>query len=135
MSSLLEADEVLAAVAAGISRVAEVIAAVPREDRLRALNAAVKSYLQASHALDYQDIDAHQLASADMSLLRNVEEPKELQCPYCARLLGFQRASFPPLDSSGLETYAFECSQCGVDLVGVVDPWDDQFLLSSSARS
>jgi hypothetical protein len=129
VSSLLEAEEIVAVVA-GISRLVEVIAAVPRENRLRALNAAVKSYLQTAHVPSYQDIDAHQWASTDMSRLRNIEEPEELQCPHCGWLFAFQRNSIPGLSASGLETYELECRQCGVGLVGVVDPWDDQVLLS-----
>ena len=61
--------------------------------------------------------------------------PQKLQCPPCGALFAFQRASIPPLDSSGLETYEFECVQCGAALVGVVDPWDDQVLLSLGAWS
>jgi hypothetical protein len=134
VSSLLESEEI-AAVVAGISRLVEVIAAVPRENRLRALNAAVKSYLQTAHAPGCQDIDARQRASADMSRLRDVAEPKELQCPHCGQFFAFQRTSIPELSASGLETYELECRQCGVNLVGVVDPWDDQVLLSLGAQS
>jgi hypothetical protein len=134
VSLLLEAEEI-AVVVAGISRLAEVIAAVPREIRLCALNAAVKSYLQTVHAPSYQDIDARQWASTDISRLRNVEEPKELQCPHCGQLFAFQRTSIPELSASGLETHELECRQCGMNLVGVVDPWDDQILLSLGVQS
>jgi hypothetical protein len=134
VSSLLESEEI-AAVVAGISRLVEVIAAVPRENRLRALNAAVKSYLQTAHAVSYQDIDARQRSSAHMSRLRDVEEPEELQCPHCGRLFAFQRTSIPGLSASGLETYELECRQCGVGLVGVVDPRDEQIVLSIGAQS
>jgi hypothetical protein len=73
MSSLLEVDEFLAAAVAGIPRVAEVIAAIPPEDRLRALNAAQKSYMQTAQALGYEGAGADQWASAVMSRLRNIE--------------------------------------------------------------
>jgi hypothetical protein len=77
MSSLLEVDKSLAAAVAGIPRVAEVIATIPPEDRLRALNAAEKSYLQTAQALGYEGPVADQWASAVMSRLRNVEGIKE----------------------------------------------------------
>jgi hypothetical protein len=76
MSSLLEVDEALAAAVAGIPRVAEVIAAIPPEDRLRALNAAEKSYLQTAQALGYEGAGADQWATTVMSRLRNLRESK-----------------------------------------------------------
>jgi hypothetical protein len=69
-----------------------------------------------------------------MSRLRDVEEPEKLQFPHCGRLLAFQRTSIPGLSAYGLETYELECRQRGVNLVGVVDPWDDQVVLSLGAQ-
>ncbi len=34
------------------------------------------------------------------------------------------------MDSCGFESYSLECDQCGVQLVGVIDPLDDRLLLS-----
>jgi hypothetical protein len=34
------------------------------------------------------------------------------------------------MDSCGFESYSLECDQCGAQLVGVIDPLDDQLLLS-----
>jgi len=51
-------------------------------------------------------------------------------CPKCSARLRFQRSSFPLMDSCGFESYSLECDQCGAQLVGVIDPLDDQLLLS-----
>jgi len=51
-------------------------------------------------------------------------------CPKCSARLRFQRSSFPLMDSWGFEAYSLECDQCGAHLVGIIDPIDDQLLLS-----
>ena len=43
------------------------------------------------------------------------------------RALRISESLNSPLESSGLETYEFECIQCGAALVAVVEPWDDLF--------
>ena len=53
-----------------------------------------------------------------------------IACPKCSARLRFHRSSFPLMDSCGFESYSLECDQCGVQLVGVIDPLDDQLLLS-----
>ena len=30
------------------------------------------------------------------------------------------------MDSCGFESYSLECEQCGAQLVGIIDPMDDQ---------
>jgi hypothetical protein len=66
MTFNLEGDETLSAAIAGLPKVAEVIAAVPTEDRARALEAAEKSYVQTALNLGYDDADAQEWASAVM---------------------------------------------------------------------
>ena len=53
----------LSAAIAGVSRVAELVATIPAEDRSRALEAAEKSYLQTAHTLGYKDAEAELWAS------------------------------------------------------------------------
>ena len=74
----LEGDETLSAAIAGLPKIAELIAAVPTEDRARALEAAKKSYVQTALNLGYDDADAQQRASAVMLRLQlgeSVEGP------------------------------------------------------------
>ena len=71
MTLILDEDEVFSVAIAGVSRVAELIASVPAEERTRALEAAEKSYLETAHALGYQDADAQQWASSVMHTRRS----------------------------------------------------------------
>jgi hypothetical protein len=70
MTFNLEGDEALSAAIAGLPKIAELIAAVPAEDRARALEAAEKSYVQTARSLGYEDADARQWASTVMLRLR-----------------------------------------------------------------
>jgi len=51
-------------------------------------------------------------------------------CPRCSARLRFQRNSFPLIDGCGFESYSLACDQCGAQLAGIIDPVDDQLLLS-----
>ena len=51
-------------------------------------------------------------------------------CPKCSAQLRLQRSSVPLMDSCGFEGYSLECDQCGAKLVAIIDPLDDQSLLS-----
>jgi len=51
-------------------------------------------------------------------------------CPKCAARLRFQRNSFPLMDSCGFESYSLGCDECGAQLVGIIDPADDQLVLA-----
>lgn len=53
-----------------------------------------------------------------------------IACPRCAARLIFGRPLIPLIDGCGFESYCVKCDQCGVELVGVIDPFDDQLLLS-----
>ena len=79
MTLTLDEDEILSAAIAGVSKVAELIATVPAEERTRALEAAEKSYLETAHNLGYQDAAAQQWASAVMSRLRIEEDSYKLR--------------------------------------------------------
>ena len=58
------------------------------------------------------------------------ETEQLIGCPRCSARLRLQRSSSPQMDSCGFETYSLECDQCGAQLVGIIDPVDDQLLLS-----
>jgi hypothetical protein len=79
MTLIMAEDEVLSTAIAGVPKVAEFIAAVPMEDRSRALDAAEKSYLNTAHTLGYQDAEAQQWVSAVMSRLRLEESGYKLR--------------------------------------------------------
>jgi hypothetical protein len=79
MTLIMAEDEVLSTAIAGVPKVAEFIAAVPMEDRSRALDAAEKSYLNTAHTLGYQDAEAQQWVSAVMSRLRLEESGHKLR--------------------------------------------------------
>jgi predicted nucleic acid-binding Zn ribbon protein len=67
---------------------------------------------------------------AEGEINTTLETERLLGCPKCSAQLRFQRSSFPLMDSCGFETYSLECDQCGAQLVGIIDPFDDQLLLS-----
>jgi len=58
-----EHDKVFDAAIAGIPKVAEMIAAVPLDQRVRALDAAAQSYKRAATDLGYAEAEAEQWAS------------------------------------------------------------------------
>lgn len=70
MALELESDRVLAAVIAGLPKVAELISTIPGERRSRALEAAEQSYLRSARELGYEGDDAQQWVSAVMLRLR-----------------------------------------------------------------
>jgi hypothetical protein len=80
MTLTQQEDEVLSAAIAGVSRVAELVATIPAEDRSRTLEAAEKSYLQTAHTLGYKDAEAELWASEIMWRLR-MKEAKQTVRP------------------------------------------------------
>ena len=79
MTSILDDDELLSAAIAGVPRIAEFIATVPTEERVRALEAAEKSYLETAHTLGYQEDAARQWVSTVMSRLQIEEDSHKLR--------------------------------------------------------
>ena len=51
-------------------------------------------------------------------------------CPACAALVTFSRTSTPRIDACGFESYRLECRECGARLAGIIDPFDNDLLLS-----
>ena len=78
MASNSESDQISEMAIAGISRVAQAIAAMPAEDKVRALEAAERSYCQTAQALGYRKRQAQRWAAAIMekmlALLRSSED-------------------------------------------------------------
>jgi hypothetical protein len=73
MTVNLEGDQAFSAAIAGLPKVAELIAALPAADRVRALEVVEESYEQTARTLGYEDSDARQWASAVMLQLRIVD--------------------------------------------------------------
>jgi len=59
----------------------------------------------------------------------------DIECPQCNAHSVFHRAAFPRFDSSGFETYSFQCQNCAASLIGIIDPFDGKLLLSVDAES
>ena len=51
-------------------------------------------------------------------------------CPKCDARLTFCRSQNFQIDSCGFESYRLECKECRARLVGIVDPNDEELLLS-----
>jgi DNA-directed RNA polymerase subunit RPC12/RpoP len=72
-------------------------------------------------------------------LVINRDEPQAaapaqiITCPHCNARSIFCRSRTPAIDACGFETYSFACTECNAALAGVIDPSDDQLLLSEMA--
>jgi hypothetical protein len=53
-------------------------------------------------------------------------------CPKCKVNLKLFRSSIPQIDSSGFESYSFHCEACKSSLAGIIDPLDEELLVSLS---
>jgi hypothetical protein len=51
-------------------------------------------------------------------------------CPRCKAYSNFFRATNPPIDSCGFESYSFQCEWCASSVAGIIDPSDDELLVS-----
>jgi hypothetical protein len=51
-------------------------------------------------------------------------------CPKCRVGLRLLRSSIPQIDSCRFESYSFRCTGCASSLVGIIDPSDDELLVS-----
>ena len=70
MASNSEEEEILEAVVAGIPRVAEAVASIPKENRARVLDATERSYRQTARDLGYEEGLAEGWISAIMRRLQ-----------------------------------------------------------------
>jgi len=85
MTSSSEAEQILEAAVAGITRVAQAIAETPAEQRAKALEAAERSYRQTVQDLGYDEGPVQSWVSAVMFRLqtevRNQESTKQTRFP------------------------------------------------------
>jgi hypothetical protein len=56
-----------------------------------------------------------------------------IACPKCDARFPFCRNSAPEIDSCGFENYRLECKECKTGLSGIIDPNDEELLLSKFA--
>ena len=56
--------------------------------------------------------------------------PRLIECPKCMAHFLFDQVPVPTISASGLEEYHLNCQRCGIALVGIVDPVDDELLIS-----
>jgi hypothetical protein len=55
---------------------------------------------------------------------------KKVACPQCAVSLTVFGNENPYIDECGFESYRLKCGACGSALVGIVDPTDDELLVT-----
>jgi hypothetical protein len=55
-------------------------------------------------------------------------------CPKCKRSSIFSRGPLPLIDRCGFEFHSFRCEWCASYLAGVVDPIDDELVISLLER-
>ncbi len=58
-----------------------------------------------------------------------VRHTRSIKCPRCDALQIFSSRT-ALIDSCGFETYTLKCKPCGASLFALVDPADDQLLLT-----
>ena len=51
-------------------------------------------------------------------------------CPACIAQIVFRRGRTSQIDKCGFESYSVECRECAARLVAIIDPYDDELLLS-----
>jgi hypothetical protein len=51
-------------------------------------------------------------------------------CPKCRVSLKLLRSSVPQIDSCGFESYFFQCESCKSSLAGIIDPMNEELLVS-----
>jgi hypothetical protein len=57
-----------------------------------------------------------------------------IKCTRCKKTLHLWRQATPKLNSCGFECYTLECGGCRISLTGIIDPYDDEFLVSEIER-
>jgi len=62
--------------------------------------------------------------------IRNFATALVATCPKCKTCSKLYRPTDPQIDSCGFESYSFHCGGCGIPLAGIIDPCDDELLVS-----
>jgi hypothetical protein len=57
-------------------------------------------------------------------------EAQVIACPQCDARFTFYRSPTPEIDSCGFESYSLECKECGAKLAGIIDPNEEELVLS-----
>ena len=58
------------------------------------------------------------------------DTPITVTCPKCKACSKLFRAINPTIDRCGFETYSFRCTGCASSLAGIIDPSDDELVVS-----
>ena len=53
-----------------------------------------------------------------------------VKCPKCEATSKFFRTAFPHIDTFGFESHSFRCECCGSAIAGIINPLDDELLVS-----
>ena len=61
---------------------------------------------------------------------RTCESALLAKCPKCEASSTFFRTPFPHIDTCGFESYSFRCECCGSAIAGIINPLDDELLVS-----
>ena len=61
---------------------------------------------------------------------RTCESALLVKCPKCEVSSKFFRTPFPRIDTCGFENYSFRCECCGGAIAGIINPLDDELLVS-----
>jgi hypothetical protein len=67
------------------------------------------------------------MSGVELKLILGVDSAA---CPACGAPVTFSRTDTPCIDACGFESYSLECHECGARLAGIIDPLDDELLLS-----
>jgi hypothetical protein len=69
-------------------------------------------------------------ADPSHSVERTCEPAVAVKCPKCEASSKFYRTPFPHIDTCGFESYSFQCECCGSAIAGIINPLDDELLVS-----
>ena len=71
------------------------------------------------------------VASRALQVTDRTHKTRTAHCPKCSQAVSCAEAE-ATFDSHGFESYRLNCIVCEAQLNGIVDPLDDEFLLSVS---
>jgi hypothetical protein len=69
------------------------------------------------------------LSSSEIPLIHGTQI---VTCPKCNATFEFRRSIRPHIDECGFESYELKCVTCSASLYGIIDPADDELLLSET---